>query len=235
MVGPTAKSPRHLLAPSSAPPNAGLKAMARPYPPSAMSSMSNFGVTPRARAGYQETIPSALDTRGGSVLDAKPLPNPKIIVSRRPPSGGGGGWDKASRRQGLDSGGERKTMSWYMCFFWGGEAHGGVWESGNLGGDTSLGCSLWGFYLFNPILDTTTCFQRTVPCITYGVLCVATNAPPRFVGTAMRGIALIVLTLTVVVKLCMLHHNFAMFLYIGDLPMLQYTPYHFLGHTPTQS
>jgi hypothetical protein len=62
------------------------------------------------------------------------------------------------------------------------------------------------------------------------VLCVVTNAPPQFVGSAMRGITLNVLTLTPVgMKLCMLHHNFAMFLYISDLPMLQYTLYYFLG------
>ena len=62
------------------------------------------------------------------------------------------------------------------------------------------------------------------------VLCVVTNAPPQFVGSAMRGIALHVLTLTLVgMKWCMLHHNFAMFLYIGDLPMLQYTLYYFPG------
>ena len=35
-------------------------------------------------------------------------------------------------------------------------------------GDTSLGCSQWGFYLFVPILDTTTCFQHRAPCITHG-------------------------------------------------------------------
>ena len=52
------------------------------------------------------------------------------------------------------------------------------------------------------------------------VLCVVTNAPPQFVGSARRGIALNVLTLTLVgTKLFMSHHNFAMFLYIGDLPM----------------
>ena len=62
------------------------------------------------------------------------------------------------------------------------------------------------------------------------VLCVVTNAPPQFMGSAMRGIALSVLTLTLVgMKLCMLHHNFALFLYIHDLPMLQYTLYYFLG------
>ena len=56
------------------------------------------------------------------------------------------------------------------------------------------------------------------------VLCVVTNTPPQFVGSAMRGIALNVLTLTLVgMKLCMLHHNFAMFLHISDLHMLQYT------------
>ena len=52
------------------------------------------------------------------------------------------------------------------------------------------------------------------------VLCVVTNAPPQFVGSAMRGIALSVLTLKLVgMKLCMLHRNFALFLYICDLPM----------------
>ena len=62
------------------------------------------------------------------------------------------------------------------------------------------------------------------------VLCVVTNAPPQFVGSAMRGIALSVLTLTLVgMKLCMLHRNFARFLYIHDIPMLQYTLYYFLG------
>ena len=56
------------------------------------------------------------------------------------------------------------------------------------------------------------------------VLCVVTNTPPQFVGSARRGIALNVLTLTLVgMKLCMLHHNFVMFLYIRDLPMQQYT------------
>ena len=62
------------------------------------------------------------------------------------------------------------------------------------------------------------------------VLCVVTNTPPQFVGSAMRGIALNVLTLTLVgMKLCMLHHNSAIFLYIGDLSILQYTVDHFLG------
>ena len=62
------------------------------------------------------------------------------------------------------------------------------------------------------------------------VLRVVTNTPPQFVGSAMRGIALNVLTLTLVgMKLCMLRHNFALFLYIRDLPMLQYTLYYFLG------
>ena len=62
------------------------------------------------------------------------------------------------------------------------------------------------------------------------VLCVVTNAPPQFVGSARRGIALNVLTLAPVgMKLCILHHNFAQFLYIRDLPMLQYTLYYFLG------
>ena len=60
------------------------------------------------------------------------------------------------------------------------------------------------------------------------LLCVVTNTPPQFVGSAMRGIALSVLTLTLVgMKLCMF--NFALFLYIRDLPMLQYTLYYFLG------
>ena len=46
----------------------------------------------------------------------------------------------------------------------------------------------------------------------------------------MRGIALSVLTLTLVgMKLFMLHRNFALFVYIRDLPMLQYTLYYFLG------
>ena len=49
------------------------------------------------------------------------------------------------------------------------------------------------------------------------VLCVVTNTSPQFVGSAMRGIALNALTLTLVgMKLCMLHHNFALFLYIRD-------------------
>ena len=62
------------------------------------------------------------------------------------------------------------------------------------------------------------------------VLCVVTNAPPQFVGSAMRGIAPSVLTLKLVgMKLCMLHRNFALFLCICDLPMLQYTLYYFLG------
>ena len=62
------------------------------------------------------------------------------------------------------------------------------------------------------------------------VLCVVTNAPPQFVGTAMRGIAVSVLTLTLVgMKLCMLHRNFAHFLYIRDFPMLQHTLHYFLG------
>ena len=53
------------------------------------------------------------------------------------------------------------------------------------------------------------------------VLCVVTNTPPQFVGSAMRGIAPSVLTLTTVgMKLCMLHRNFALSLYICDLPML---------------
>ena len=46
----------------------------------------------------------------------------------------------------------------------------------------------------------------------------------------MRGIALKVLTLTLLaMKLCMLHHNSAILLYISDLSMLQYTLYYFLG------
>ena len=46
----------------------------------------------------------------------------------------------------------------------------------------------------------------------------------------MRGIALNVLTFTHVgMKLYMLHHNSAIFLYIVDLSMLQYTLYYFLG------
>ena len=62
------------------------------------------------------------------------------------------------------------------------------------------------------------------------VLCVVTNAPPEFVGSAMRSIALNVLTLTLVeMKLCMLPHNSVILLYLYDLPMLQYTLYHFLG------
>ena len=62
------------------------------------------------------------------------------------------------------------------------------------------------------------------------VVCVVTNTPPHFVGSAMRGIALSVLTLTLVgMKLCMLHRNCALFLYIRDLRMLQYTLYYFLG------
>ena len=62
------------------------------------------------------------------------------------------------------------------------------------------------------------------------VLCVVTNAPSQFVGNEMRGIALSVLTLTLVeMKLCMLHRNFALFLYIRDLPMLQYILYYFFG------
>ena len=45
----------------------------------------------------------------------------------------------------------------------------------------------------------------------------------------MRGIALNVLTLTLVgMKSYMLHHTSAIFLYIGDLSMLQYTQYYFL-------
>jgi len=35
-------------------------------------------------------------------------------------------------------------------------------------GETSLGGSLWGFYLFVPISDTKVCFQRTLSCITRG-------------------------------------------------------------------
>ena len=62
------------------------------------------------------------------------------------------------------------------------------------------------------------------------VRCVVTNAPPQFVGSAKKGIALNVLTLTLVeMKLCMLHRNFAAPLYICDLPVLQYTLYYFLG------
>ena len=53
------------------------------------------------------------------------------------------------------------------------------------------------------------------------VLCVVTHAPPQFLGSAPRGVALNALTITPTgTKLCMLHHNFAIFLYIGDLPML---------------
>ena len=37
------------------------------------------------------------------------------------------------------------------------------------------------------------------------------------------------------VKLCMLHCNFALFLYIRDLPMLQYTLYYFLGKQSSAS
>ena len=62
------------------------------------------------------------------------------------------------------------------------------------------------------------------------VLCVFTNAPPQFVRSARIGIALNVLTLTLVgMNLCMWYHNFALFLYIRDLPMFQYTLYYFLG------
>ena len=62
------------------------------------------------------------------------------------------------------------------------------------------------------------------------VLCVVTNTPPQFVGSAMRGNARNVLTLTLVgMKLCVLHHNSEIFLYIGDLSRLQYTLYYFLG------
>ena len=44
----------------------------------------------------------------------------------------------------------------------------------------------------------------------------------------MRGIALNVLTLALVgMKLCMLQHNSAIFLYNGDLFMLQYNPFFF--------
>ena len=44
------------------------------------------------------------------------------------------------------------------------------------------------------------------------VLCVVKNAPPQFVGSAMRGIALNALTLTLVgMKSCLLHYNFACF------------------------
>ena len=68
------------------------------------------------------------------------------------------------------------------------------------------------------------------------VLCVVTSAPPQFVGSAMRGIALSVLTLTLIgMRLCMLHRNFALFLYIPDLPMLQYTLYYFLGRRSSAS
>ena len=49
-------------------------------------------------------------------------------------------------------------------------------------------------------------------------------------GSAMRGVAMNVLALTPVgMKLCTLHHNCAILLYIGDGPMLQYTLYYFLG------
>ena len=64
------------------------------------------------------------------------------------------------------------------------------------------------------------------------VLCVVTNAPPQFVGSAMRGIALSVLTLTLVgMKLCMLDRNFALFLYIHDLPMFPIHPILFPWNT----
>ena len=60
--------------------------------------------------------------------------------------------------------------------------------------------------------------------------CVVTNAAPQFVGGAIRGIALNLLTLTLVgMNLRMLHHNSAILLYIGGLPILQYTLYYFLG------
>ena len=53
------------------------------------------------------------------------------------------------------------------------------------------------------------------------VLCVVTNAPPQFVGSAMRSIVPNVLTLTpVVIKLCMLHHNSLILLSLCELPML---------------
>ena len=58
------------------------------------------------------------------------------------------------------------------------------------------------------------------------VLCVVNNAPPRFVGSAMRGIALDVLTLTLVaMKLCKLHHNFAIFLCISNLSIVTFPCY----------
>ena len=86
--------------------------------------------------------------------------------------------------------------------------------------------------MFGPLLMTQALPHETIvkKMMKMFVLCVVTTTPPQFVGSAMRGIALNAFTLTLVgTKLCMLHHNFAMFLYIGDLPMLQYTLYHFLG------
>ena len=53
------------------------------------------------------------------------------------------------------------------------------------------------------------------------VLCVATKAPPQFVGSAMRSIALNALTLTFVgMKLCNLHDNPLILLYLCSLPLL---------------
>ena len=85
--------------------------------------------------------------------------------------------------------------------------------------------------MFGPLLMTQALpHEMIVMKMMKTALCGVTNAPPQFVGSAMRGIALSVLTLTLVgMKLCMLHPNFALFLYIRDLPMLQYTIYYFLG------
>ena len=67
------------------------------------------------------------------------------------------------------------------------------------------------------------------------VCSVVTNTPPQFVGSAMRGIALNVLALTIVgMKLCMLHHNSAILVYIGDLPMHKKPYIISLEHNPRQ-
>ena len=55
------------------------------------------------------------------------------------------------------------------------------------------------------------------------------------VGSAMRNVVLDVLTLTLVgMKLCMLHHNSPILLYLYELPIFYNTPYYIvsLEHNP---
>ena len=50
-------------------------------------------------------------------------------------------------------------------------------------GDTCVGGSLWGFYLFVPIVDTKMCLQRTVSCIIRGLWATLCHLCPAFLGS----------------------------------------------------